>query len=146
MAINPKHVAWPPCNSPQSVNVSFHFSTSGGKSQGNEYAFTPPTDIYETSGEFVVEIEAPGLDPADFFLTMCEGVLTIEGYRQEKGRTNGISYLCFERHFGRFFRAIEIPSAFDPAGIVARYENGVLVVVVPRNRENRVMNREIPNE
>ena len=40
-----------------------------------------------------------------------------------------------ERFYGRFFRSFTFPSAVDAEGINARFENGVLEVVVPKAEE-----------
>ncbi len=106
----------------------------------------PPIDIFETADAFVVEIETPGLNKGDFSLNICCNVLIVQGSKREESYPGEINYLCLERHFGRFFRTVEIPPDVDLDAVAARYKAGVLEVVFPRVKGKRMFIREIPIE
>jgi HSP20 family protein len=90
-------------------------------------------DVYETADACMIEIDLPGFNGDEFTLTLTGTTLRIEGVkRQDKGEC-AMSYICLERHYGRFSRALEIPPGFDANGVRARYERGVLTVTVPRS-------------
>ncbi len=145
MAVIPKEsVDWFPFFRQQINEILSYLSALEGNEQLQE--FSPPVDTFETAEAFVVEIEVPGLDKADFSLNICCNTLIVEGSRRDEGRAGEISYIRLERHFGRFFRAVEIPPDVDMDGVTARYETGVLIIVFPRAKGKRTFIREIPIE
>jgi HSP20 family protein len=79
-------------------------------------------------------------------VNICCNVLIVQGSKREENHPGQINYHCLERHFGRFFRTVEIPPDVDLDAVAARYEAGVLEVVFPRVKGKRMFIREIPIE
>lgn len=145
MAVIPKEpLDWLPYFRQQINEIVSYLSALEINEQGQEFA--PPIDIFETADAFVVEIETPGLSRGDFSLNICCNVLIVQGSKREESYPDGINYLCLERHFGRFFRTVEIPPDVDLDAVAARYKAGVLEVVFPRVKGKRMFIREIPIE
>jgi HSP20 family protein len=94
----------------------------------------------------VVEIELPGFAGEDISLSICCSMLVVEGIKREETRNCGVNYICLERHFGRFCRAIEIPPAVDMKRVSAKYEKGVLAVIFPKLHDKSIIIRNIPIE
>ncbi len=144
MAVIPKEPTdWLPLFRQQINEIFGYLSSLEGNEQGQ---FFPPVDIFETAESFVVEIEVPGLDRDDLSLNICGSMLLVEGCKQDESHQGEIRYLRLERHFGRFFRAVEIPPDVDLNGVAARYRVGVLEVVFPRAKGKRMFIKEIPIE
>ena len=59
-----------------------------------------------------------------------DGVLTISGERKETEEESGEGYLVRERFYGSFRRSFQLPEGVDESKIHARFEDGVLEVVV----------------
>ncbi|MGH7545020.1 MAG: Hsp20/alpha crystallin family protein [Gemmatimonadota bacterium] len=79
----------------------------------------------------------PGLTRDEIQLSVENGVLTITGEKREErteGKPEGEVHL-FERRYGRFERRWTLPTNVDADKIRARYENGVLVVTLPKTEE-----------
>lgn len=130
----------------QRINEIFTFlATLEGKEGTAEHAYAPLVDIFETRDRFVVEVDLPGFEGGDLALTICCNVLVIEGVKREEARS-GVTYICLERHFGRFCRTVEIPPMVDLNGAAARYGEGVLSVTFPRLQDKSTFIREIPIE
>ncbi len=98
-----------------------------------EHDYTPLIDVFDTAESHVVEIELPGFAREDISLSICCNTLIVEGTKREEPKKNcEVNYIRLERHFGRFFRAIEIPPGVDAERVSARYEKGVLAVGFPK--------------
>lgn len=103
----------------------------------------PCLDVYETPGELVVEAELPGIDPARIGVTAGDGLVVIEGTKEDPG-PGRVNYLCMERSFGLFRRVVLAGPAIDYARAAASYRDGVLQVRLPKVEEKRGLCRTIP--
>lgn len=131
----------------QQINEIFAFlSTIEGKEAQGESEHSPFVDIFETADDFVVEIEFPGFERRDLSLSICCNTLVIEGVKREERRGKQVTYICLERHFGRFCRTVEIPPGVDLKGVTAKYAKGVLAVTFPRMKDKSAIVRKIPIE
>jgi HSP20 family protein len=99
----------------------------------------PPIDVYETAGEFIVEMELPGVDDRDVRVMLFSSRLEVSGFKRELGAPNGSRFTRLEREFGSFRRDVVVPGEIDPGRAVAALENGVLTIVLkkpPRKRRD----------
>ncbi|NVO00394.1 MAG: Hsp20/alpha crystallin family protein [Geobacteraceae bacterium] len=101
------------------------------------HEFTPHIDIFESADMYVIEVDLPGFSNDDFSLSLSASALRIEGVKRIEKNDTTVSYICLERHFGRFSRTIEIPAAFDPASRMTEYERGVLTIRIAKKQEKR---------
>lgn len=76
---------------------------------------------------------APGVDPSKLEVSVDRGLLTIAGQRSSElpAESDKVSVYADERFTGAFKRVVSLPQDVDPAGIEARYRDGVLRVSVP---------------
>jgi HSP20 family protein len=103
------------------------------KEQGcGRHEFSPHIDIYESSNQYVIEVDLPGFSENDFSITCIGATLRIEGVKHQEKNAPSISYICLERHFGRFSRSVEIPAVFDPGKIQKTFKRGVLSIRVAK--------------
>jgi HSP20 family protein len=96
----------------------------------HSYAWTPPTDVFETDASFIVRLEVAGMRQSDFSIDVEENFLIISGVRSEPVERR--TYLQMEIRFGEFSTAIEIPAGADVSKAEADYEDGFLNVVLPK--------------
>jgi len=102
----------------------------------------PPIDLYETVEAVILAVDLPGLDPARLRVSANDRQVRIEGGCRPhtiQGR-----YLQMERCHDEFARPLMLPVAVDPHRAVARYEQGVLVVTLPKIRDRRNTTINIP--
>ena len=100
--------------------------------------WTPNVDICETAESVTVRVELPGIDPADFRLTIQDGVLRVQGIKREAAKAlERLSYYCLERRYGKFDRQIGIDRVVDAGRAVATLVNGILTVELPRLGDRR---------
>jgi HSP20 family protein len=108
---------------------------SGDDSQSAVVDWVPAVDIREEDREFVLHADLPGIDAKDIDITLEKGVLTIRGKRAltERGEKQG--YRRVERVAGEFFRRFSLPDTADSQAVKARFTNGVLEVVIPKQAQ-----------
>lgn len=108
-------------------NFNKYFQTSGGDLP----AFR--TDIRDTGDKFLLEAELPGFKKEDISLDLKDGILTILAKHQETSeeKNDQGNYLRRERRVGSFRRSFDV-SGIDENGITAAYENGILILTLPK--------------
>lgn len=93
---------------------------------------TPAADIYETEGEFVVELEVPGFDEKELEIGITDHTLSVTGERREEKEKQEKALFLRERLEKTFARRFELPADSDGEHVRAEYRKGVLTVHVPK--------------
>ena len=96
----------------------------------HSYAWSPPTDAYETEASFVIRVEVAGMRQSDFTISTEDNYLVITGTRSELPERR--AYRQMEVRFGEFSTAVELPFGLDVNKARAEYEDGFLTVVLPK--------------
>ena len=100
-------------------------------------AWRPPTDVYETRDDMVVQVEVAGMREEDFGISIADQRLVIAGRRRDVGPRQ--VYQNMEINYGEFRTEIRFNIPIDESAISATYENGFLYVRLPKaNRRIRV--------
>jgi HSP20 family molecular chaperone IbpA len=87
-----------------------------------------PVETFTKEGKYVVRADLPGVDPEKDIEVKVDGdVLTIHGERHEEEHDNGHS----EVRYGSFTRSVRLPQGASASDVEARYDAGVLEVMVP---------------
>jgi HSP20 family protein len=115
--------------------------TLSGSSRREEDAlaatWTPPVDILERKDRIVLTAELPGFTEDQIRLHFEDGVLTLDGERRFEKEVDEARYHCVERSYGRFARSFRLPANVDEEAISATFQNGLLVVELPKRTEAR---------
>jgi len=111
--------------------------------QGNVITSTwfAPTDVSEDENSLRITMELPGVDANDVRLSLENNVLTIRGEKKQQFDDTQERVHRFERSYGMFERTFVLPNTVDSERIDAQYENGVLLVTIPK--AERAKPREI---
>ncbi len=104
----------------------------------------PPVNIHETTDAFHLELVAPGLKKEDFKVSLEHGQLTISYEKKTENELNN-DYKTHRREFGTvsFKRSFTVDDKIVADKIEARYENGVLKLLLPKKEEVKVLPKEI---
>ena len=97
-----------------------------------ETAWVPTVDLSETDKEFLVRLEAPGVHKENLDVNLDGNILTLSGRRETFKESEEEEFLFREREQGKFIRSIRLPATVDQAKIVANYQDGMLVVHLPK--------------
>ena len=109
-------------------------------------SWVPAVDVMEGKDKLTVKAELPGFKREDLDVSVHENNLILSGERKaEEERKNGEFYRS-ERFYGRFHRSISLPYAVDNAKIEARYQDGVLTVVLPKSESAKAKQIQVAVE
>jgi len=100
--------------------------------KGFEGTWMPTLDLIENEHAFVVRLEVPGMPKENLDVRLTGEVLTIAGHREAVKEVPGETYLYREREVGKFTRTVRLPAPVAEAKIEAHYNDGVLVVTLPK--------------
>ena len=103
----------------------------------------PPGNIHETADAYHLELSAPGRSKEDFKLSLDNGQLTISFEKKEENRTEDYKTIRKEFSFRSFKRSFNLDDRIDTNGIQAKYENGVLKLLLPKTEEKKESVKQI---
>lgn len=104
----------------------------------------PAVDVSKTDKLYDITAELPGMAPADVQVKLSDGVLTISGEKKsEKERKDEDAYVS-ERRYGSFYRSFRLPDDIVADKIEARFANGILNIMVPRQAKTQPKEEVIP--
>lgn len=100
----------------------------------------PAVNIQETDEGFNVEVAAPGKTKADFNIELDNDVLTISSEEKKENETSDKKgrYTRKEFSYSNFKRSFSLPDTVESEKISASYNNGVLVIEIPKREEAKV--------
>ena len=115
----------------------------GQPARRGELAWRPAFEVRETDDDFRIIGDVPGLATEDLEVTVTGDRLMISGKREHEAKHDEPAYRTYERGYGSFRRAFEIPDEVDAEHIQCRLDNGVLEVVLPRKPDAKPAKRKI---
>ncbi|HEY0274103.1 MAG TPA: Hsp20/alpha crystallin family protein [Chitinophaga sp.] len=96
----------------------------------------PAVNIRETADNFEVEVAAPGMEKNDFHISLEGNVLVISSEKSQEDEKKQEGYSRREFSYQSFQRSFVLPrDVVDEDGIKARYENGLLLLSIPKKEE-----------
>lgn len=120
----------------QDVEDVFNTMSSrfGPRATRNEF---PAINYYAQGDDAVVTAELPGVEPERLDVSVVGKTLTISGERPAEALGEGESCHRRELWHGRFKRTLELPFRVESGRVEARFEKGVLTVVLPRAEDEK---------
>jgi HSP20 family protein len=100
-----------------------------------QHSWVPALDVAEDKDNYRVRVELPGLKREDIEVALDDGTLVISGERKAEAHVEGTAIHRQERYYGKFSRALTLPSAVAADKVTANYRDGVLTVTVPKAEE-----------
>ena len=92
----------------------------------------PSVNVAENGDNFRIELAAPGLEKKDFKISVENGMLTISAEKKEEKREEKENYTRREFAYNTFTRSFRLPENCLPDKIDAKYEKGVLLLMLPK--------------
>lgn len=101
------------------------------------------TDIREEEGKFILEADLPGFEKKDINVNLEGDYLTIKAERKSESeeKDDSRNYVRRERSYGSYARSFDV-SGIETENISAKYENGVLVLTLPKKEEKTPASRQ----
>lgn len=97
--------------------------------------FRPLTDIIETENDYQIRSEFPGVEKDQVNIKMEKNQLLISAERKANYEIKEEKYYRIERSFGLFKRTFLLPEDSNLELVTASFENGLLLVTIPKKAE-----------
>ena len=93
-------------------------------------------DIKENEKAYSVQAEIPGVSKEDIHVSLDGGVVTLSAeIRQQDSQASNDQVLRSERYYGAVSRSFQLPQEIDIGNAKARYDNGVLMLSLPKKAQ-----------
>ena len=109
----------------------------------NPSTVTPATNIEEKEDAFVISMAVPGLKKEDFDVIIDNNILTISSQQESTTEDNEKNYSRKEYSFSSFKRSFTLPKNVKDDQISASYENGELVLTLPKSTTTKSSSKVI---
>ena len=95
----------------------------------------PAVDMYQTDDEIVVKAALPGIKPDAVQINVTGDVLNLKAEVDEEEETKDKAWHIREQRWSKLERSITLPTAVKADKAKADFENGVLIVTLPKAEE-----------
>lgn len=95
----------------------------------------PAANVSETEAAFEIELALPGFDKKDLKIELDKNRLTLSADRKVSENKETKNYTFREFNSTSFSRQFVLPRSIDRKNIEAKYDNGILVVTLPKKKE-----------
>ncbi|MFZ9661363.1 MAG: Hsp20/alpha crystallin family protein [Chitinophagaceae bacterium] len=102
-----------------------------------------PVNIIEKENQFLIELQVPGYDKSEFKIHMDQSTLTISAEKKHEQTTETDRIVKKEFSTKSFSRSFTLDESVLSEDIVAKYENGVLNVTLPKKEKNKIQPKAI---
>lgn len=99
-----------------------------------QHNISPSTDIYENADEFVLITNMPGVTRSEVKVKVIDNSLIVFGKINYEEAINR-NYILNETEIGNYFRKFKISDSIDKDKITAKYDNGQLIVHLPKSEK-----------
>lgn len=99
----------------------------------------PGINIKEDDKEYTIEVGIPGMKKEDCNLDIHDGYLTLSA----ESTKNTKDYSRCEYNYTSFSRTMALPSDVNEDNIKAKYENGELIITLPKTPEEKTNSKTI---
>ena len=97
--------------------------------------FSPKVDVIENENSYEVHLAVPGVSKDDFKIELNDNHLTVSGERKFTNEKKEKNYHSVETQYGSFSRSFSLPENVDGTKINAKYNNGILELVIPKDEK-----------
>jgi len=99
---------------------------------GENWLNTLAIDMVEHDNDIVVKASVPGFKPEEIDISVVSDVLTIKGEHKVEKKEEKENYLLKELKYGAMHRSLRLPTAVQADKAQAEFENGMLVLTLPK--------------
>ena len=107
-----------------------------------ENSISPLVDIFEKDDDYVLVVNIPGVKRENIRVKIEGESLFIFGKINYHERNN-YEYILNENEIGNYYRRFKLSESIDQSKIEAMYENGQLVIIMPKDEKLKARTIEI---
>ena len=125
------------------IDIFNDFPATFGKTFREDVFSFPPVNIVENTNAYQLEVAIPGLEKADFNITLDGNILSISADKKEASQVETEKVIRKEFSHKAFKRSFTLDEKIEAAAIEAKYENGILKLNLPKKEVAKVTSKEI---
>ena len=114
------------------VAVNTYNSDSINELLKTQNSISPVVDIFETVNDYILIANLPGVERSNIQVKLDDKSLIVFGKINFEEAVNR-KYILNEKEIGNYFRSFKISDSIDKEKINARYDNGQLIVTLPKH-------------
>jgi HSP20 family protein len=103
----------------------------------------PAVNVVENEENYEIEMAAPGFKKEDFVVTIENGILTIKGKIENEEEEKEKNFTRREFMMKSFIKSFTLPDNVLSEDIEARYEDGVLRLILIKNEKELPPKKEV---
>src|SRR6185312_3102105 len=132
-------------NQPTLKNLdSFLDSLLNDAPSANDYRMNfPAVNIIETNDDYQLELNVPGRKKEDFKITIDKNILTVSFEKKEEEKDESKKVIKREFITQSFKRSFTLDEKINADEINAKYEDGLLLLALPKKEEVKVLPKEV---
>ncbi len=119
------------------------FPSATGKTIREEFLGFPPVNIDEKPNSYLLQLAVPGYEKTDFTIKLEADLLTISSAKTVETKDETVKAVRKEFSNKSFKRSFTLDEKIDGTNIVAKYENGILNVEIPKKEVEKTAAKEI---
>ncbi|MBW7951418.1 MAG: Hsp20/alpha crystallin family protein [Chitinophagaceae bacterium] len=108
-----------------------------------ENYFMPAVNVHETTEGYHVELNVPGRNKEDFKINLDNNILTVSFEKKESKEQKEYKTIRREFSYQSFKRSFTLDEKVNAENILAKYDNGILKLFVPKKEEVKVLPKQI---
>jgi HSP20 family protein len=97
----------------------------------------PLVNIWMNEEGAIVTAELPGINMDKLDISILNDTVTISGSREDEEKKVEDNYHRKERMVGKFSRTLQLPFKINGDKVEARYERGILKLILPREEAEK---------
>ena len=97
----------------------------------------PKVDVIDTTKSIEFEAEIPGLSKDEVSVEVEKGILSISGTKRQDQSNEDLTYIRKELKRSSFKRSFQLSNSLDHSKIKAKFENGLLLITVPKHKPEK---------
>ncbi len=103
----------------------------------DNFSKQPATNVFETDTNFKIEMLLPGFNKEDLQMNFHKNLLTVKVNKGEREENSKEEFRFSRVEFGtfNFEKQFKVPQSVNSDAIDAKFENGVLSIVLPKKEE-----------
>jgi len=114
------------------------------QSNEKELTYKPAANVREDEKNYTIELALPGFSKEEITIKFEEEVLTITAGHQPKEDVKGPKYTWNEFGFkSKYERSFQLPETVNADDINAAFENGILLVTLPKKEVQKPAVKQI---
>ncbi|MGB9711736.1 MAG: Hsp20/alpha crystallin family protein [Dissulfurimicrobium sp.] len=100
--------------------------------------WVPALDVYMTQEDIYIVADISGVEVDSLYLAVKDRLLHLSGHRPQPRNEGEVHFYQMEINYGRFERIIRLPCEVEVDQADASYENGLLIVKIPRRIQKKI--------